>query len=434
MVLAAVAALLAYVESTPERATLFASLGRDTVPGSGVTSMCPYDQAGLPSDFLEGCQDFIVDASNSCSACAFCANPGSMYAVEATGTNTQMSPYVARPNDGAEQSGYSVSTDVDIAGDPSDYSYMCMDWTVGSNRMLAAQAAYLQAENDDVIFGVGTDGCTQTGNMGGCYRITYGASGAKSAAQPKDLIVQAVNSGSDVACPQFDLQVGVGGQGANNNCVLSDASTTPMFMGTQADFGEIYGGWANKADCSKTPSLRYPSAAAAAGDDIIQLCELSFDLNLRAEGGANSRIIEMSQVTCPTQLSEITALRRADQDGLGFQHSTNGKQYLNLDGADCAFNTGSGIGTNCLSRMMDCRKPSAGFSGNVDITNLCAGVKVLPACTIDGYTRIVSDCGAKDCCSSDCSDKGCNANGCLWCEDPDTLKPCECGATGVGPC
>ena len=32
----------------------------------------------------------------------------------------------------------------------------------------------------------------------------------------RDIIVQSVNSGGDVHCPQFDLQVGVGGQGIHN--------------------------------------------------------------------------------------------------------------------------------------------------------------------------------------------------------------------------
>jgi len=132
------------------------------------------------------------------------------------------------------------------------------------------------------------------------------------------------------------------------------------------------------------------------GDDLVKLCEKSFDYKLRGEDGLNSRIIKMSQVTCPKQLTAITGFRRSDQDKFGYKHNKKGKQVSNPT-ADCGFNSG-GDGKNCLSRMMDCRKPSGSFKDNVkNKDKLCLGMKVLPACTHDGYTRIPSDCGMDNC-------------------------------------
>jgi hypothetical protein len=198
-----------------------------------------------------------------------------------------------------------------------------MDWTLGSNRMTLAENAYNAETGDNVHFGVGTDGCAQTDNMGGCYRITYGEGGAGSPAQPSDLIVQSVNSGHDVHCPQFDVQVGIGGQGLHNNCIGGAAA---MFEGTQDDMGERFGGWRNRADCAKSPKhLKNATHMTGQGDDMVKLCELSFDLKIRGEDGLNSRIIKMSQVTCPAQLTAMTGFRRSDQDNFGYQHNEQGE-------------------------------------------------------------------------------------------------------------
>ena len=51
----------------------------------------------------------------------------------------------------------------------------------------------------------------------------------------------------------------------------------------------------------------------------------------------------------------------------------------------------------CLTRMMDCRKPSAGFIDNMHDDLLADGMKVIQPCTQDGYTRIDVKCGCMDC-------------------------------------
>jgi len=354
--------------------------------GGGGGSYAPISQKPLPADANVGCLEFGDEAT--CGNCGRWANGGSDDSVR---NNNLKNKFITDPGGGV---GYGVSTD--ISGNSGEWAYMCMDWTAGSTIMSKAEQDFKTSSGDDVYFGVGTDGCSQTGNMGGCYRITYAEAGTGTATQPKDLIVQAVNSGGDVHCPQFDLQVGVGGTGAFNNCHGSDVS---MFSGNE--FGEEYGGWKNKADCSKSPN--YPkndAAAKAAGDNLVDLCELSFDRKFRGENGANSVIRKMSQVTCPTELTNITNIRRADQDNLGYDHNTKGSAIsggqVDNPTADCGFNTG-GDGSNCLSRMMDCRKPSAAFKDNVDVDNMVDGQRLIPACVNDGYTRIVSDCGGAGC-------------------------------------
>jgi len=362
------------------------------------TTKCPFSSTALPSSFDQGCKNFITASSHSCgqNLCGNCMNPGNKHVLlahtqEVLGFAHHTSHVWVENN----QAGYFVSTDIAYTdgADPTKYAYMCMDWTVGTKRMVDAERAYMAETGDEVHLGVGTDGCAQTSNMGGCYRITYGRAGAGSVAESRDLIVQSVNSGSDVHCPQFDLQVGVGGQGIHNNCV---GGTAALFDGSQADMGERYGGWRNKEECAQSPThLRNSTLMQEEGDNLITLCELSFSLNMRGEDGLNSRIIEMSQVTCPRQLTAITGFRRADQDHLGFQHNFVGEHRSNPTD-DCGFNIG-GDGINCLSRMMDCRKPSGSFRDNVDVENMCLGMKVLPSCTNDGYTRIISDCGMQNC-------------------------------------
>ena len=108
----------------------------------------------------------------------------------------------------------------------------------------------------------------------------------------------------------------------------------------------------------------------------------------------------MSQVTCPQELTAITNYRRADHDHFGFRHNIAGF-HIYFDpqtGPDCGFQDASvPSGENCLSRMMDCRKPSAAFSNKVPLDKMCPGMKLIPSCTRDGYTRLQNDCGGNNC-------------------------------------
>ena len=58
----------------------------------------------------------------------------------------------------------------------------------------------------------------------------------------------------------------------------------------------------------------------------------------------------------------------------------------------------SGAGTAyCLTRMMDCRKPSGGFKDNIKAELMVPGRRVVQTCTADGYTRQNVQCGCSGC-------------------------------------
>jgi hypothetical protein len=188
-----------------------------------------------------------------------------------------------------------------------------MDWTFGSQGMQQAEAAFKQRTGEDVYFGVGTFGTSddvQRG-LGACYRLQIGTEGGGVA---KDLLLQSINTGSDVSGFQFDLQVGDGGAGAFDTCA---GGSTPghdsMYPGPYSEdtWGHIYGGADTREQCKNLPALPADSAAmAAAGDDLIALCEYSFDHGVRGATGANPSILSIGRVQCPDELTEFTQMKQ----------------------------------------------------------------------------------------------------------------------------
>ena len=63
----------------------------------------------------------------------------------------------------------------------------------------------------------------------------------------------------------------------------------------------------------------------------------------------------------------------------------------------CQAGTPGGSLAWCLTRMMDCRKPSGGFIDNIKANLVVKGTKVVQPCLGDGYTRIDVQCGCMDC-------------------------------------
>merc|ERR1712187_266432 len=140
--------------------------------------------------------------------------------------------------------------------------------------------------DNDVFFGVGTFGTgddAQRG-LGACYRIQVEG-------MEKDLLVQSINTGSDVSGFQFDLQVGDGGAGLFNTCAGgSSPGHDTMYPGPYSDdtWGRQYGGADTRSQCKNLPA--FPSISGpmqAAGDDLISLCEWSFDHGVRGASGEN---------------------------------------------------------------------------------------------------------------------------------------------------
>jgi len=282
-----------------------------------------------------------------------------------------------------QQTGYYTSSDV---GDM--WTGACMDWTFGSQSMLKAESAFNSREGENVYFGVGTYG-TSDGmrGIGACFRLTVDT-------MDKNLIVQSVNTGSDVSGNQFDLQVGAGGAGAYNNCAGKAGS---MFPGSTDVWGRQYGGPDSSSQCTDLPQFtQQPDKMKAAGDDLQKLCQYSFDKKCRGEGGSNPTLVDAVRVKCPPELVEMTGIQRSD-DPSTYQargeHRIAGFPSNNQCQADQP-----GAGTAyCLTRMMDCRKPSGAFKDNIIDDLVVPGKKLVQTCLPDGYTRIDVQCGCLDC-------------------------------------
>lgn len=206
-----------------------------------------------------------------------------------------------------------------------------------------------------------------------------------------DLLVQSINTGSDVAGNQFDLQVGDGGAGIFNTCAGSSGA---MFPGPYSEdtWGHQYGGVDNKAQCKNLPS--YPSSDGpmkAAGDDLISLCEYSFDHGARGESGVNPSILSIGRVQCPEELVTMTQIQRKD-DPSSYVPATPSKAEHK-----CQLGQPGAQPNWCLTRMMDCRKPSGAWRSNVKPEIMVAGRKLVQTCTKDGYTRYDVECGCMNC-------------------------------------
>lgn len=252
--------------------------------------------------------------------------------------------------------------------------------------MRKAAANFGARTNEAVLFGVGTfalPGDVQEG-LGACIRLQVNG-------LERDLLVQVVNTGGDVAGFQFDLQVGNGGFGNFNSCTNDDApGVDAMFPGTSEVWGKKFGGADHRKQCASLP--RYPvvrDAMAEAGDDLVSLCEYSFDHGVRVDGGhtAGRSILSMGRVECPHELVELTQIRRRD-DPSGFSCGNRCTRATQR----CTH------GPWCLTRMMDCRKPSGSIPWHIkDPSLMVHGHRLVQPCGSDGYTRIDVQCGCKDC-------------------------------------
>lgn len=264
-----------------------------------------------------------------------------------------------------------------------------MDWSFGSQSMLAAEAAFNSREGDDVYFGIGTYG-TNDGmrGIGACFRLTVDT-------MDKNLIVQSVNTGSDVSGNQFDLQQGAGGAGAFNNCAGKPGS---MFPGGTDVWGHQYGGPDHSSQCADLPAYTQNSTKMkAAGDNLQKLCEYSFEKKCRGEGGSNPTLVDAVRVKCPAELVEMTGIQRSDEPSSYKTEERHRVEGFPNAATECQANTPGGSTAYCLTRMMDCRKPSGAFKDNVVADLVVPGKRLVQTCLPDGYTRIDVQCGCLDC-------------------------------------
>jgi len=319
------------------------------------------------------------------------------------------------PNGRSTVPGYDVTM---CQGQPGYYcnpegdAFACMDWTFGSNKMKELEEEFNSQNNENVWFGVGTFGTQDDPLMGlgACYRLSIRDTncGDIEGGEPleRHVIAQSINTGHDVANIQFDLQMGNGGTGAFNNCAGKGWSLFPGAF-TEDVWGAEYGG-CNYRDasegspsCDDLPPLpQVPGKMQEAGDTLVDMCKYSFDQRVR-KGPQNPTIVDMARVKCPAGLTDMTQIKRTDDPNtFSIEEANRPTPYQNgaPDLKSCRCSCGAMDCKYCLTRMMDCRKPSAGFIDNLGGGDLFEdGFKVLQPCTADGYTRIDVKCGCFDC-------------------------------------
>merc|ERR1712110_33118 len=115
-------------------------------------------------------------------------------------------------------------------------------------------------------------------------------------------------------------------------------------------------------------------------------------MGARKEGGGNPSILSLGRVKRPMELVEFTQFRRND-DPEDYTCGTMCKQAEH----ECDLSTPGSTAAWCLTRMMDCRKPSGGFKDNVKSSLMVDGHRLVQPCASDGYTRLDVQCGCSDC-------------------------------------
>lgn len=334
------------------------------------------------------CADYAQDSYGTCTSTSACKNwdesRGCGIPCHTGDTNDNVGYQCKAAGDAEESIKREISSH-----EKTNMAYACMDWTFRSKRMQAAETAFHDRTGQDVYFGVGSYGNSDP-DLGNCYRI-------KVRQMTKDLIVQNINTGGDVSGTQFDLQVGDGGFGIYPGVCVNKPQEDyqfTMFSGDDSVWGSYSGGVSTRDDCEKLPE--YPRLFENEGDkthidSLRDLCRAGFDQSVRkpSDGPENSNqtILSIGRVSCPRELTEITGMIPDSQDDDYIP--TNPKTNTNECGAQ-------GSNDFCLTRMMDCRKPSGSWPGKSTGTFL-PGATIVQPCGQDGYTRIDNRCGQRSC-------------------------------------
>lgn len=273
-----------------------------------------------------------------------------------------------------------VSSGSVCAGGPGD-EYMCVDWSVGSERMAFAQYNYKQQSGEDVVFGVGSYGSSENKNIGKCYKFFTNP-------PSNPIIAQVTNYGADIKSSQFDIQTGGGGFGVWNACAertdrtrsntnpcpnkdLEDIPIRPQFPGSKSGWNRRCGGPQFRSQCDELPKWpstlrnrppRGPRGSSGNEPNLQVLCERSFDWGVRINDNVK-KITRGSRVPCPTPLIEITNLKRTDD------------------------RTRETMRPGTLTTTMDCCAPPSSYPSITGGNKLKSPFNKLSPCKRDGYTR-----------------------------------------------
>ncbi|KAL5316538.1 hypothetical protein ACEPPN_015587 [Leptodophora sp. 'Broadleaf-Isolate-01'] len=207
-----------------------------------------------------------------------------------TGTTTRYwdccKPSCAWPGKAELASGSNPVTTCDIKDNPlTDYN-TASGCNGGGAYQCSNEAPW--AVTDDLAYGfaaVNIGGGTESSWCCACYELTF-TSGPVAG---KRMIVQATNTGGDLAGNQFDISIPGGGVGIFNGC-------TQEWGAPSSGWGAQYGGISSSSSCSGFP------AALQAG------CNWRFDWFK----GADNPTVSFKQVACPAAITAKSGCTRAD--------------------------------------------------------------------------------------------------------------------------
>jgi hypothetical protein len=245
-----------------------------------------------------------------------------------------------------------------------EFAYSCPHLMMFSTDLILA--AYFDKLDSSFFYAVAA---SQTdGDCGSCYQVKL-LGGQRQDSSFKQLIVQVVNSGSDVRPGQFDLFIGGGGLGLFNACTDDcrykycqggPCGTQGMYSGSFDYWNSrgCYGGGMsfvtndNNSDVWEMCKRLSPSGNAYKDATLFQSCYLSNILDYHQNFDSS----ESTRVQCPHGLSILTGMRRNDDVSYPMPHIDNN---LNVKCSGSASNP-------CCTHYMDCCKFSCSWPGKGD--------------------------------------------------------------------
>lgn len=253
------------------------------------------------------------------------------------------------------------------------FGYACPHMMMLSPDMILAS----QYDGLDRDFFYAVAGSSVDGDCGKCYQVQpWDAERSwNDTLMDRQLIIQNINSGFDVAPGQFDIFMGGGGFGFFTAC-NSDCKTKYCQGGAclQGQYSGTFDDW-NRPHFND-PNPCYSGGIKwldeAPGTDVYQLCmalskgETSYkDVSLTRSCIYTNILLyhqnfvktNFREVRCPEGLTRLTGLRRVEDENDNLPYPKRG---LHLSG----YCEGSRHdGKFCLTTMQDCCKPSCSWSG-----------------------------------------------------------------------
>lgn len=195
-------------------------------------------------------------------------------------------PSCAWPGKATLLSGSSPVTTCDISNTPLTDANAASGCDGGTAYQCSNESPW--AVTDDLAYGyaaVNIAGGSEASWCCACYELTF-TSGAVAG---KKMIVQATNTGGDLAGNQFDISIPGGGVGIFNGC-------TAEWGAPSSGWGAQYGGISSRSDCDSFP------------DALKDGCYWRFDWF----EGSDNPTVDFTQVSCPAALTANTGCVRAD--------------------------------------------------------------------------------------------------------------------------